>query len=144
MKVKYSDLNLLNICLANILATSNSLSGKVIHTFSKNTRLIKPFLEEADNSRKKIVDQYVDKDKDGKQKYKKLTDEEQEAKMQPSFSFTKENEIIANDEIQAIYKEEVEIQFIKLPLSSFETLSLDTSKIPGLDVFVEYMVDEEN
>ena len=78
MKVKYSDLNLLNICLANILATSNSLSGKVIHTFSKNTRLIKPFLEEADNSRKKIVDQYVDKDKDGKQKYKKLTDEEQE------------------------------------------------------------------
>ena len=88
MKVKYSDLNLLNICLANILATSNSLSGKVIHTFSKNTRLIKPFLEEADNSRKKIVDQYVDKHENGSHKYKELTDEEKEANMHPLLSFS--------------------------------------------------------
>lgn len=139
MKITNANANLLNICFVQMLSTSNKLSGGVIFNFNRNVSLLKPFLEDIDSTRKKIIDQHVDKDENGKATFKPKKDEDSPQE----YSFTKENEKIANDEIKELFDTEVEINFIKLPLSKFETLSLDTSKVPGLDVFIEYMIDED-
>jgi len=142
MKVKNSDVNLLNICISQILATSEKLSGSVIFNFNRNAGLLKPLLENIDDTRKKIIDQHVEKDDKGEILYKEQDSEDAESVKE--YLFTKENEELANIEIQELFKEEVDIKLIKLPLSKFETLSLDTSKIPGLNVFIDHIIDEDN
>lgn len=144
MKVTNKNINLLNICIAQMLATTDKISGGIIFNLNRNSGLLKPLLEDIDATRKKIVDQYVDKNKDGKPKFKKQTESQKEAKESEAYSFTDENEKIANDEINELFETELEIEFIKLPLSKFESLLLDTSKIPGLNVFVDCIIDEDN
>jgi hypothetical protein len=137
MKIQNSEINILNVCISQILATTDRISGGIIFNLNRNAGILKPLLEDIDSTRKAIVDQYVDKDEDGKHKVK----EDSDGKL---LSFTKENEALANSEIEEVFKAELDVDFIKLPLSKFETLSLDTSKVPGLNVFIDFIIDEDN
>lgn len=144
MKITNTNINLLNVCISQMLATSDKLAGGIIFNLNRNAGLLKTPLEELDKTRKKIVDQYVDKDKDGIQKYKKQTDEEKKEKVPALLSFTKKNEELADSELKGVFETELDIEFIKLPLSKFETLELDTSKIPGLNIFIDCIIDVDN
>lgn len=144
MKITNTNINLLNVCIRQILATSDKISGGIIFNLNRNAGLLKTPLEELDKTRNKIVDQYVDKDKDGIQKYKKQTAEEKKDKVPSLLSFTTKNEELADSELKEVFETELDIEFIKLPLSKFETLSLDTKKIPGLNVFIDCIIDEAN
>lgn len=137
MKIQNSEINILNVCISQILATTDKISGGIIFNLNRNAGILKPLLENIDSTRKAIVDQYVDKDENGKHKVKEGSD----GKL---LSFTKENEALANSEVEEVFKTELDVDFIKLPLSKFETLSLDTSKVPGLNVFIDFIIDEDN
>jgi hypothetical protein len=141
-KMKLGEAIALQGCINGILATSDKVAGGIVFNLNKNLKAVLDHSEAFNDSRKKIVEGYAEKDKDGKIVYEELTKEDREAGIKSKLKFAEGEYEKANNEIMDLLQEEVKVELTQLPLSKFETLDFDTSKILGFDVFVDHMIDE--
>lgn len=143
-EIAVGEMIVLDICIAKIIETSNELNGGIIVKLYKNARLIRNDIEDFEKAKDVIVVRYADKDEAGQPLIIERSKEELDAGMVPSYRFTKDGQEKVTEEINALLEAKKEIEFAPLKLSVFETLNFDTSKISGLDIFTNYMIDEDN
>lgn len=142
-KITIEEMLALETCIGSILGTSEELLGGIIFRLHANARIMREHLDDYDKSRKTIVLNLVEKDKEDKPVYIKQNAKEKKDNEPQRYKFPEGNEDKANKEIQSLLKKEFEVKFSLIKLSVFEALKFDTSKIPGFYVFTDHLVAED-
>jgi len=134
----------LNRAVFNLLSSVPTMKGKIIHTLSWNENKLESLLKNADKKQTKILKKYVTLNEDGSYKLTELSAEEIAAGAQPKYVYKVESDREkAQEEIQALMDEEVDINLRKFHINDFNNLDIAPARNQSIGLLVKYLITEE-
>jgi len=136
-EVKLSSLINVNISINGFLGSADKMDGSSMFKLNKTISAIKPHIEAFETTKKKLVENSASRDEDNEL----IIEEVEGAK---TYKFEEGVLEKVNTEILELLEENVEVELFKIPLSSFEKITFDMSKVLGINIFMELLIDDDS
>lgn len=135
-KLKLSELININVCTTGIVRTTEAMKGSLLFKLNNNIKAFKPHIEAFNETRKKVVEKFATKDDEGNCIMEKVEQGE-------NYTFDPSVHEEMSKELQDLLDITIKVDLTSIPLSTFQEITFDTSKVEGFDSFIEFLVDEE-